>query len=73
VPRPERFSLADVRHLDARGDLADLFQLLRLAALLQEALELVGDVEVVFNAFLPRPVTMMMFSTPDCMASSTPY
>src|ERR1017187_10996059 len=24
-------------------------------------------------ALLPRPVTMMMFWTPECLASSTPY
>ncbi len=44
-----------------------------LAALAQKALKLEGDIEVVFDGDLPRPVTMMIDSTPDCTASSTTY
>src|SRR5207244_5481868 len=52
VPEAERLSLTHVRHLNALGDFANFLELLCLATLLQEALELVGDVEMVLDRVL---------------------
>ena len=52
VPEAERLALPHVRDVDQLRDLADLFELLRLAALLEKALELDGDVEVILDRVL---------------------
>jgi hypothetical protein len=52
VPQSEWFSLAHVRHIDHLRDVADLFEQVQLAALLQKALELDVHVEVIFDGVL---------------------
>ena len=48
----ERLALADVREVDQVRDLADLVELLRLAARLEKRLELDRDVEVILDRVL---------------------
>ena len=52
MPEAERLTLPHVRHLDQRRDLADLFELRRLAALLEKTLQLDVHVEVIFDRVL---------------------
>ena len=52
VPEAERLALPHVGHVDQLRDLADLLELRRLAALLEKALELDGDVEVILDRVL---------------------
>ena len=49
VTEPELLLLADVRHLGEVADLADLAEHLDVALLLEQVLELVGEVEVVLD------------------------
>ena len=51
-PRPSGSPCRTYDTLISCGDLADLLELLRLAALLEEALELDGDVEVILDRVL---------------------
>mgnify|MGYP003694263691 CR=1 FL=1 len=52
VPQAERLALADIREVDHVGDLADLLELLALAARLEKRLELHRDVEVILDRVL---------------------
>jgi hypothetical protein len=52
VAEAERLALAHVGEVDQVRDLADLLELLRLAARLEEALEFDRDVEVVLDGVL---------------------
>ena len=49
VPEPELLLLADVRHLGQVADVPDLAEHLDVALLLEQVLELVGEVEVVLD------------------------
>ena len=52
VAEPERLLLPHVRHADHVGDRADLLEQIQLRATLQQALQLVGDVEMILDGGL---------------------
>ena len=52
VPEAERLALTHVRKVDQIGDLPNFTELVRLAALFEEALQLDGDVEVILDGVL---------------------